>query len=267
MVESCALRQDEILKDAAKLVRPGGTLGYATCTFAPEENEGTVLRFLNQHPSFEMQAVKHIQGFSPGRPDWLPPGITAVSGVKKDEVSHAVRLWPHKAPGEGHFIAILREKSQRLAFAPNPLPFQHAALSRDVRSYFYEFAVETLTWQPEPEHLSQHGSYLYLPPKEMPDLRGLRVVHWGLWLGVLKVKRFEPAHALAMALTQKDVHQVCDFSPGDMETPSYIRGEVFPVSGPDGWVMVTVDGYPLGWAKRVQHRLKSRSPRWLRGVG
>ena len=31
-----------------------------------------------------------------------------------------------------------------------------------------------------------------------------------------------------------------------------------------GWVLVTVDGFPLGWGKRVQGRLKSHLPSWLR---
>ena len=39
-VQMCASRQDEILEEAAKMLAPGGTLVYSTCTFAPEEDEG-----------------------------------------------------------------------------------------------------------------------------------------------------------------------------------------------------------------------------------
>ena len=41
----CAARQKEILEDAASMLKPGGTMVYSTCTFAPEENEGTILSF------------------------------------------------------------------------------------------------------------------------------------------------------------------------------------------------------------------------------
>jgi NOL1/NOP2/fmu family ribosome biogenesis protein len=46
-------------------------------------------------------------------------------------------------------------------------------------------------------------------------------------------------------------------------------GEVLPAKAlsddsADGWVLVTVDGYPLGWGKQVRGRLKSHLPRWLR---
>lgn len=51
-IRLCAARQDEILDNAALAVRPGGRLVYSTCTFAPEEDELAVARFLRRHPDF-----------------------------------------------------------------------------------------------------------------------------------------------------------------------------------------------------------------------
>ncbi len=51
-IRLCAARQDEILDNAALAVRPGGRLIYSTCTFAPEEDELAVARFLRRHPDF-----------------------------------------------------------------------------------------------------------------------------------------------------------------------------------------------------------------------
>ena len=45
-VQMCAERQALILEEAAKMVKPGGVLVYSTCTFSPEENEGTISAFL-----------------------------------------------------------------------------------------------------------------------------------------------------------------------------------------------------------------------------
>lgn len=45
-VKHCAERQQGILEAAARMLLPGGTLVYSTCTFAPEENEGTIGAFL-----------------------------------------------------------------------------------------------------------------------------------------------------------------------------------------------------------------------------
>ena len=47
-VKMCAARQKEILEDAASMLKPGGTMVYSTCTFAPEENEGTILSFFTR---------------------------------------------------------------------------------------------------------------------------------------------------------------------------------------------------------------------------
>ena len=51
----CAARQAEILRAAARMLAPGGTIVYSTCTFAPEEDEGTLSRFLERHPEFSVQ--------------------------------------------------------------------------------------------------------------------------------------------------------------------------------------------------------------------
>ena len=62
-VAGCAIRQQEILTSAAELLRPGGRLVYATCTFAPEENEGSIWRFLQSHPDFELIEPTWRPGF------------------------------------------------------------------------------------------------------------------------------------------------------------------------------------------------------------
>ena len=47
-----AVRQRRLLAAAARLVQPGGTLVYATCSLEPEENEAIVEDFLTQQPAF-----------------------------------------------------------------------------------------------------------------------------------------------------------------------------------------------------------------------
>ena len=56
------------------------------------------------------------------------------------------------------------------------------------------------------------GDNLYRMPERMPGLKGLKVLRPGLHLGTLKKNRFEPAHALALALRPKDVKHVWKLS-------------------------------------------------------
>jgi NOL1/NOP2/fmu family ribosome biogenesis protein len=258
LVDSCAVQQDAIMQDAAHLVCPGGYLVYATCTFAPIEDEGTLARFLDAHPDFELVSPPRFAGFDVGRPDWLDNDNHSFA------LERAVRLWPHKVPGEGHFIAVLR-RSSVVTEQPSILDLlRPAPIPQGAARDFGSFCAQTLDWQPPQARLVLIGSYIYLLPDDLPDLKGLRLLHWGWWLGTAKKNRFEPSHAFAMGLRAQDVIQKMSLRVDDPDLRRYLRGEVLSSSGPDGWILVTVDGYPLGWGKRVQGRLKSHLPSWLR---
>lgn len=102
-VSQCAERQDGILDCAATMVRGGGRIVYSTCTFAPEEDEQAVSRFLSRHPEFTLVRAKGEAFFSPGRPEWADGNL---------ELKKTVRIWPHKAAGEGHFLAVLKKTGE-----------------------------------------------------------------------------------------------------------------------------------------------------------
>jgi 16S rRNA (cytosine967-C5)-methyltransferase len=55
-----AHQQANILRNCARLVRPGGVLVYATCTTEPEENEDVVGDFLAKHPAFTLDDPRPI---------------------------------------------------------------------------------------------------------------------------------------------------------------------------------------------------------------
>ncbi len=52
-VQRLVLTQNSILAEAAKLVKSGGVLVYATCSLLAEENEGVAARFDGEHPGWE----------------------------------------------------------------------------------------------------------------------------------------------------------------------------------------------------------------------
>ena len=93
--------QTAILRKALRLVRPGGTVIYATCTYAPEENEG-VLHAI--HPS--LAAIEPIDVPAGLR---VAPGVGAWAGRSyRADVVNAARLWPHHNDTGGFFVARLR---------------------------------------------------------------------------------------------------------------------------------------------------------------
>jgi hypothetical protein len=93
--------QEALLRRAIELVRPGGTVVYSTCTWAPEENEAVVARVLADMPV----ALEPI-------PLELPhaPGIEAWNGREyAAELRHAWRLYPQHLDSGGAFVARLRK--------------------------------------------------------------------------------------------------------------------------------------------------------------
>ena len=98
-----------------------------------------------------------------------------------------------------------------------------------------------------PDTLALTGSYLYALSPDLPDLTGLRFLHPGWWLGTLKKDRFEPSHALALGLHARDAQRTADYPSDGPKVLAYLRGETLSNAGANGWTLVTVDGFPLGW--------------------
>lgn len=261
MVAACARRQSGILDDAARLVRPGGLLAYATCTFAPEENERVIGQFLTENLAFELLDPPRFTGFAPGRPDWVRD--ESMPEDVRTQLARAVRLWPQRFAGEGHFIALLRRRDA--ATRPKRLfGFDRFRASREAVRVWGEFVTAFLAAGLAEEQMVEVNGRLYLLPLDAPDTGSLRLVRYGLLLGEARKGHFRPAHTLALALRPSDVVLHVDWPADGAEIAAYLAGRDLPAPGPDGWTLVTMDGFALGWGKRVNGRLKNHYPRGLR---
>ena len=81
--------QLDILNNACKYVKRGGSLVYSTCTILPEENENNVKLFLASHPEFSLC-------------EWNVGNINATDGM--------MTFYPHIHKTDGFFIAKLKRK-------------------------------------------------------------------------------------------------------------------------------------------------------------
>lgn len=63
-----------------------------------------------------------------------------------------------------------------------------------------------------------------------------------------------------MGLKREEVKCAVDFSLEDRRVIRYLKGETVEMgeSKENGWVLVCVDGFPLGWAKAQKGRLKNK---------
>ncbi len=226
-VLECKNIQEEILNSAYNMLKENGILVYSTCTFSKEENEDRVKHFLKEHKDM---ALLHME-----------------------------RLWPHKVKGEGHFVAKLKKISKTES---NVKFTKLKKLTNEIKD-FREFEKKYLNIQFE-ENLELKGENLYLVPEEYPDMKKIKVLRSGVHLGTLKKNRFEPAHALSHYLKAEDAKFTEHLKIDSKEVMEYLRGNVLNTGQDRGWVLVTVEGYPLGWGKESKGMLKNHYPKGLR---
>lgn len=251
-VEQCAVRQRDILESAVAMVKSGGTLIYSTCTFSPEENEQTIEAFLDKHPDMEILPIEQPAGITGGVPEWTKHG--------NKHVANAARLWPHRLRGEGHFVAKLRKTGEiPLWNGKNARSNIKAAQLKD----FHLFEKNVLNISINGPIFTRNKQ-LYSLPDDCPDFNGLKIFRPGLHLGEQKKNRFEPNHALAMALKAENVKQTFDLPVEDDRWKSYLRGETLTTGQDRGWMVVTIEGFPLGWGKEAKGTLKNFYPKGLR---
>ena len=245
------------------MLRAGGMIIYSTCTFTRQENEAIIEDFLGDYPDANLLDMD--------------------------------RIWPHRDRGEGHFCARISKKvdkqgdqeaqdSDLLAFdkdshrdssresAKKSKKKQRSKAKSNRKNQEYlglyeDFAIDYLIDGGlrkllEPG-LAVKEERLHYQPLDY-DLRGLKVLRSGLFIGEFKKNRFEPAHSLAMALKPSDVKYTLDFANDSDEIRAYLRGESIGTGQSRGWVLVSVDGVSLGWGKESNGTLKNKYPKGLR---
>jgi NOL1/NOP2/sun family putative RNA methylase len=98
-IEGIAGVQAGILERALEITRPGGTVVYSTCTFAPEENEAVLQCALDRHDCRLLEYDLPLE-HAPGLREW--DGRTF-----DDSMRRAKRIYPHHNDTGGFFCAKL----------------------------------------------------------------------------------------------------------------------------------------------------------------
>lgn len=102
-IKEMAYKQRSLLFAAWNALKPGGTLVYSTCTFAPEENEQQIERLLERYPEAELIAISYP----------LPPALPPIKNWKNKELLLALSATYRIKPTseiEGFFVALLQKK-------------------------------------------------------------------------------------------------------------------------------------------------------------
>lgn len=237
--------QREILDCAVQMLKPGGMLLYSTCTFDRREDEDQIAALL-KGGELKLKSLDHREMFREG---FLPGTL---------------RIYPQDVWGEGHFVALLQKKGGEETTAKSAEEDKEAAGTALLPAGFVSFAKEHLRGFPSGigANFDLRQGKLYLLPKGLPKLRGLKFLRTGLYLGEEKKNRFEPSQALAMYLKEGEFSPVLPLSSEDERVIRYLKGETIALSGEEerlaGLVLVLADGYPLGFGKAAKGTLKNK---------
>lgn len=232
--------QKELILYAYDMLKPGGYIMFSTCTFSPLENEETILHLMNNREGVMLCDISPYEGFSNG-----------LMGLSK-----CVRIWPHKMEGEGHFLALIKkENDESIVNYRTNKKDKAPKLNDEVLKFFKLLNFEI----PLDELIIIDAMLLWLPKEGINEAK-LRKLRSGLLLGTLDNKRFEPSQALAMYLKKDMFKNTIDFLADDPMVIKYLKGETLEVLADtaNGWNLVCVDGFSLGFAKLNNGTLKNK---------
>ena len=233
-IHLCATRQAEILDNAARALKPGGTMVYSTCTYAREENEDTVKAFLQRHPDFEQLAIDKTYG----RPD----------------LDHAggLRIFPMDG-GEGQFAALLRKRGsgegikRKVLKSTRLTPLENKFIDAQLDNSF--------------KYYQRIGDDLYGMDAPFMATGRLHVLRQGVKIGTTLKNRFEPAQAFF--LSEKMINS-SSVELDDEQADAFLHGQQLTVASEPGWHSVSYKGIPFGFGKSSGTTLNNKFPKGLR---
>lgn len=256
LVAECAARGEQILHNASLAVRAGGRIVYSTCTFAPEENEIQIARFLQTHPDFELLDSGVAFGRAGIAADILRrlvPDIPADTPLERCR-----RIFPADG-GEGHFIALLRKRGDEPRRDPPPSKIKPEAVLDAARALWDDcFTV------PANGTLARFGETVRLLPDRMPAVKGIAVLSAGIPIGTIAKNRIEPHHAMFASAHIRECRRPIDLPLNDDRVLAFLHGEEIAVDADKGYAAVALSGITCGFGKVSGGVLKNRYPKGLR---
>jgi tRNA and rRNA cytosine-C5-methylases len=247
-VQLCAARQRRIINDIWDALKPGGILIYSTCTYNTEENEDNIL-YIGEELGAEALPLAIDAGWN-------------ISGALKGDLP-VYRFLPHKAEGEGFFLAVLRKTEGEYRSInlkqknKNKKEQKNAPIPQDLYGWIEK--TEDYTLDIRNGVVEAYPSYY---KDDYALLCGmLKIVSAGVAVGEIKGKDIIPNHSLSLSnILNRDSFVQVELTWD--EAIAFLRREAVAISNEvkKGYVLLTYKNYPLGFVKHLGNRANNLYP-------
>ena len=253
-VRMCAARQEAILTEAWRALKPGGRLIYSTCTFNRDEDEGSLERLLSHVGEAVVEADV--------------PEVETSWGIVCGRVGafHIYRFYPHRACGEGFFAAVACKAPDCGGRMRTPKGRRPLFASADKST-----VAELNRWVEEPARMrfarvadTLYGWFAAQADAVRALSEALPVICSGVAMGQVFKGRLKPDPALAF-FTGLDRSALPVAEVEHDEAIDYLRRQELRADAlTEGMNLVCREGRALGFAKRIGGRVNNLYPNSLR---
>lgn len=242
----CSKRQRRIFEDIWPSLKEGGILIYSTCTYNPQENEEN-LAWLNQQHAAEFLTIKTENSW----------GIRTI--IQQNVTGY--QFYPHKAKGEGFFLAIVRkgEEAEKVSSKKHNSVF--SAPSKKIAEQLRDWIKEA-----SEQKIVQRKEFLqFFPASKSEEIellsQKLYVLAAGTLAAIAKQDKLVPEHSMALS-TEINARHFYTLSLTEDEAIRYLRKDVLDIIPEEkkGFSLVTCHGLPIGWANILDNRINNMYP-------
>lgn len=236
--------QKDILNSAKDMLTSGGMIMYSTCTFSIEENENVMQSFLEENTNFSLIKVSS-NNFN---------FISGFSNNSNYNMENCLRLLPHKIKGEGHFFALLKKEGE---YENKVEEYNDIEKIEEIQSFIKNNFKKDFSLNGK---IIKHENSLFLRNIKLPNLEKIRIMKSGFYLGDVKNKKFIPSQAFAMSLKKEDFNNRISYNESDNNLIKYLRGETIFHECKDGYVLICLHDFPIGFGIGNNGKIKNKYP-------
>ncbi len=240
-VKLCSLRQQRVLSAAGLLVKPGGVLIYATCTYNSLENDNNVDWMCR---TLEFEKID----------------VAVPTEWQIEKTTSGYQFYPHKTKGEGFYISAMRQKGTQQKYVKARVKLQNLSYKqRDI----IEPWIKADVFDDFDYFLKNDGAVIALRKSLLAAygsvFKAIFKRSSGFEIGVVKGQDLVPSHAFAYSNL---IHEQVVFENLDKENAlKFLKKEAFDLkTETDGWIHIKHQNIGLGFVKKIGDRVNNYLP-------